>query len=84
MTVLSPFTGSPLLGRRPLGGVVPVRDLRNPLTAPITLQPSAPTRSDPGYWVPRDGEPIYRSVWVDHRDRLHAGLLSGAGEAVPA
>jgi hypothetical protein len=82
--IVSPFTASlPLrTARRPLGVVVPVRDLRDPLTGPITLPP-LPT-SGPAHWHPQYDEPVYAAVYAEHREQLLAGLLCGAGEAVPS
>jgi hypothetical protein len=69
--------------RRPLGRVVPVRDLRHPLTGPIAMPP-IPT-SGPAHWHPQYEEPIYAGVYAERREQLLAGLRSGTiGEAVPA
>lgn len=76
-------TSTTALPRRPLGAVVPVRDLRHPLTGPIVLPPIPTT--GPAHWHPQYEEPIYRDLYAERREQLLAGLRSGAiGEVVPA
>jgi hypothetical protein len=65
--------------RRPLGQVVPVRTLRDPLTGPITLPPVP--ASGPAHWHPQYDEPVYRSVYDDHREQLMVGLLGADRDA---
>jgi len=78
------FTGA--IPLRPLGQVIPVRTLRDPLTGPIRVLAAEQLPTvDPGHWWPRHDEPIYRALYELHRERLHAGLLAGTvGEQVTA
>lgn len=48
---------------------------RSPLTGPVILPPIPLT--GPAHWHPQYDEPVYRTVYDDHRDRLMAGLRDG-------